>query len=91
MEVEAGAENEGQGAENAFGDDELSAAGLVDRGDGLLEGVGIERMAVTHGTKISEGECTAGDDGEGGFDVFHGGDIDGGAISARGGESRGKC
>jgi hypothetical protein len=78
VKIEAGAKSEGQGAEDAFGDDEPSAAGLVDRGNGFREGVRVEGLAVTHGAEIDEGEGAAGDDGEGGFDVFCGGDIDGG-------------
>ena len=88
VKIEMGAEAERQGAESAFGHDELATARLVDGGDSLFERIGIVGLAVTDAAEIGEDKSVIGNGGQCRSDVLREGDVDGGARGV-GGEERG--
>ncbi len=72
VQVHVAGQDEGQGFVGAAGHDEMAAAGLGDGFDGVLEGFGVEGLAVAHGAEIGEVESGGRNYGQGGGDFVGG-------------------
>ena len=83
MQVEEGTQGEGSGDEDARWYDEPTASGLLDGGDGLLECVGVQGVAVADGAKILEFERAVGNHRERRAELFDSGDVDRASLGGR--------